>query len=807
MRNHRDTGYGALAGVLLGLLLVAGGKAQSLPTVTLSGHVTDAESGEGLSGAYVFSLTHNVGVFTDEEGFFRLATPLAREAVIHARYLGYEAETDTLVLDRDTKHEFMLQPAIFDLDEAVVIADREEDVVTSTQMSAVTLTAEEVKQLPSFMGEVDVLKTLQLLPGVQSGTEGSTGLYVRGGGPDQNLVLVDGAPIYNPSHVFGFLSVFNADAVDRVQLIKGGFPARFGGRLSSVVDLRMKDGNKEAYEADGTVGLVFSSFTVQGPLSKGRASFLVSARRTYIDVLARPFLNRRLAEGQKLVSYFYDANAKLSLTASPRDRLYLTLYGGRDVYGSALETVDRTRDPVQSQRNTGGADWGNATASLRWNHLFSNALFANTSLYYSGYVFDVKTSLEQIAERSPPVHQSEEITYGSGVRDLGARLDVVYKAGPLHDLRMGGQVTRHRFNPGVSSLRLRLSQAGVVDTTLTPNAFPFEGTEAFLFAEDEVALSTSLQMNLGLHASLLRVNGLTYRSLQPRLAGRYLVRPNWSLKVSVVRMKQYLHLLTNTGINMPTDLWLAATDRIGPQRSWQVAAGTQLNLGNRFVASVEAYYKDMRGLLEYQPGASFIAPNTDWQDQVAVGRGWSYGTEVFVRKKTGRTTGWVGYTLSWTERRFESLNSGAVFPYRYDRRHDISVVGSRQLGERLDIGLTWVYGTGQAITLASDRFADGRLLDFGYFTGQSNLPELRAYDARGSFRMAAYHRLDLVLNWHLRSALLGVGEGTLSLGAYNVYSRKNPFYLFTTRSPSGGLTYKQASLFPVLPFLSYRFAF
>lgn len=779
---------------------------RTAPRYTISGFVTDGASGERLIGANLYVPALQTGTVTNDYGFYSLTLP-ADTLALRVSYLGYRLQTITVVLDRDREVNVELVRASVGLDEVEVVGEREERTVESTQMSVVALPVEEVKKLPAFLGEVDVIKAIQLLPGVQSGTEGSTGLYVRGGGPDQNLILLDGAPVYNASHVFGFLSVFNADALQNVRLVKGGFPARYGGRLSSVVDLSMKEGNLREYEVDGTVGLVFSSLTAQGPIVDDQASFIVSARRTYIDILARPFLKQRLTDGQRLTSYFWDANGKVNWAPSQRDRFFLSTYLGRDVYGSTYETVDRQRDPVYRERNTGGADWGNVTATLRWNHLFSNRLFANTTLLYSRYAFDVLTRLEQIEEHDPPITRSEEIIYASGIEDVGVRIDFDYRPAPRHYIRFGASATRHTFNPGVSTLRLGLSDAGILDTTLTPNAFRFSGTDAFLYAEDDVTLSSSLKANVGLHASAMRVKGTTYTSLQPRLAVRYLVRPDWSVKASFGTMQQYLHLLTNTGINLPTDLWLASTDRIGPQRAWQAALGTTVRRGV-FVASLEGYYKDMRGLLEYEPGASYLSPNEDWQDKVEVGRGWSYGLEVLLRKKRGRTTGWVGYTLSWARRQFDGLNGGDPFPYRYDRRHDVAVVLTHALREGLDLGATWVYGTGQAVTLASARFFDGRVLDPRFFGSSSELPELVAYGKRGGYRLAAYHRLDVALNWNFGEAFFfEAGESTLSVGAYNLYNRKNPFYLFTTREPNGERVYKQASLFPVLPFVSYRFRF
>ena len=780
---------------------------------TISGFVTDTEDGEKLIGANLYVYRLQAGTVTNNYGFYSLTLP-ADSVYLRVSYLGYQTRTLALNLTGDLALDIALMTQDVQMDEVEVVGDRVEEALESTQMSVVDLTIEQVEKLPALLGEVDIIKAIQLLPGVQSGSEGSSGLYVRGGGPDQNLILLDGAPVYNVSHVFGFLSVFNAEALQNVRLIKGGFPARYGGRLSSVVDISMKEGNLKTYTAEGAVGLVSSKLTVQGPILRDKMSFIVSGRRTYIDVLARPFVRRRTPQGEDFVSFFYDLNAKLNYIASKRSRLYLSFYAGEDAFGSTSESRFRSSGVLHRERFKGGFDWGNLTATLRWNYLFSNKLFSNTTLVFSRYAFDVLTRITQIQESSPPIEEFEEIVYASGIKDWNGKIDFDYRPSPSHYIRFGGGVVRHAFNPGVGTLRLQVAALGPDEVKLTPQTFPFSAVEFDLYAEDDVRLTRRLKTNLGVHFSGMRVNKTTYTSLQPRLAMRYLIRSDWAVKASFSTMQQYLHLLTNTGINLPTDLWLAATDRVRPQQAWQAAVGATHTFGEGlYEASLEGYYKRMRNLIEYRPGANFIAPNEDWQDKVESGNGRAFGAEVFVQKKRGRTTGWLGYTLSWSKRTFALLNDGKTFPYRYDRRHDVSLVLTHKLSDRIDLGATWVYGTGQALTLATARFLDARFLDDQVFSerfleGTVRLPDLNDFSARNSYRMGAYHRLDLVLNWHFGTAFFSErGGSTLSVGFYNAYNHKNPFFIFAARGPNGERVFKQATLFPILPAISYRFRF
>lgn len=806
---------------LLATLLLACSLATTLPAraqspqptarVTLSGFVSDAENGERLIGATVYAPALGAGTATNAYGFYSVTLPATADSIVlRISFVGFATQTLRLLPESDVRLDIALAPEAAAVGgEVVVVADRGEEALTSTQMSVASLTPAQVAAIPALLGESDVLKALQLMPGVQSGGEGSSGLYVRGGGPDQNLILLDGAPVYNASHIFGFFSVFNPDALQNVQLTKGGFPARFGGRLSSVVDIRMKDGNLKKYQVDGAVGLIFSKITVQGPILRDRASFIVSGRRTYVDVLARPFLDED--EVGEPVFYFGDLNAKLNYIASSQSRFFLSLYAGEDAFGS--DTVDeydgggfvddsgnfigtRVRETA-----TGKLDWGNRMATLRWNYLASDRLFANVTAIYSSYQFDVGVGFkEEYMERDSTVINA--LRYDSGIRDLALRVDVDYLPRPEHSVKFGAMATHHRFNPGVGSFQEAFEGSVTEEdnrTVFTPDSTKFGALESYIYIEDDWQISPRFQANIGLHASGMVVEGAAYGSVQPRLAARYRVAEDWSAKASFGTMQQYVHLLTNAGIGLPTDLWVAATDRIPPQRAWQAAAGvTHVRGEGLWEITGEAYLKRMTGLIEYREGATFFGTGGDWQDKVTVGDGWSYGTEVFVQKTRGRTTGWLGYTLSRTERQFADLNDGETFPYRYDRTHDVSLVLARSLGDRWDLSGALVYGTGNAITLATARFSEFETRYGGFFQ------QYDYYGERGSTRMRAYHRADVSLRWQATS------RSAWTLSVYNAYNRKNPYYYYASEDYEGGRTrrsYKQVSLFPTIPALTWSFSY
>lgn len=752
---------------------------------TISGFVRDKETGENLIGVSVYNPTTGQGTATNTYGFYSLTLPQDSVNLV-VSYVGYENLNFKTYLNRNLEQNFGLTTSA-SLKTVEIVGSREENIRESTRMSTISVPIAQIKTLPALFGEVDVLKILQLLPGVQSGGEGSTGLYVRGGSPDQNLILLDGTPVYNASHLFGFFSVFNADALNNVELIKGGFPARYGGRLSSVLDISMKEGNMNKFQGEATIGLIASKFTVEAPIVKEKASFIISARRTYIDLLIRPFMRKDLGV---YGYYFYDLNGKVNYKLSERDRLYLSTYTGYDNFYGNTEN-ERLKDNVTM-------GWGNLTSALRWNRVINNRLFANTHFTYTKYQFNIGArSQETYFNGQRNVTRDVSSKYFSNIRDFSLKTDFDFIPNPSHYIRFGAQVIHHSFKPG--ALQLNESNPGT-DPTNSNIQSQTLGNEGGIYAEDDIKITELLKVNAGLRLAGFYVEEKLFQSWEPRLSARYLLNEDWTAKASYARTRQFIHLLTNSGIGLPTDLWVPATRNVAPQLADQVALGVVHTLfNNSLEISVEGYYKQMDNLVEYKEGADFLGTtDNNWQDKVTAGKGWSYGGEFFVQKKVGKTTGWIGYTLAWANRQFPELNAGEKFPYKYDRRHDISLVVSHQLKENISISGTWVYGTGNTVTLPEARYGIG--------SNQS----VEDIGSRNKFRMAPYHRLDLSVNQTKKKKW---GEVVNSFGIYNLYNRKNPYYVDFQRSyetVQGQRTpgkFVQVSLFPLIPSFSKSFKF
>ncbi len=763
---------------------------------TISGYVKDKATGEALIGANIYNKADFSGTTSNNYGFYSITLPKDSVTLV-VSFVGYKPIEAKIFLDKNTEFNVGLSGSL-ELKEVVITA--EEEIQQRTQMSTITIPIKQIKSLPALMGEVDVLKVLQLLPGVQSGTEGSSGIYVRGGGPDQNLILLDGVPIYNASHLFGFFSVFNADAINNVDLIKGGFPARYGGRLSSVIDISMKEGNNQEFKGAASIGLISSKLTLEGPIKKSEnTTYILSGRRTYIDILARPFIKAQSGGDETGGYYFYDLNAKINHKFSNSDRLYLSGYFGNDK-AYAKSKYDYTDNNKQTEyKDQFGLQWGNIITAARWNHLFNPKLFSNVTLTYSRYKFKVfEKSKETTTKSGKKTTENSAFEYSSGINDIAAKIDFDYIPNPNHYVRFGINGIIHEFNPGILAYKDTSSK---IDTTTS--SFNKSANEFAAYIEDDFKIGKNFKINTGIHLSGFYVDKQFYTSFQPRLSMRYLLNNGIALKASYAKMEQYIHLLTNSGIGLPTDLWVPATKRIKPQKSTQYAVGIAKTINRTFEVSIEGYYKDMENLIEYKDGASFTSIEKDWQDKIEIGKGNSYGAEFFIQKKHGKFTGWLGYTLSWTNRQFKNINFGKEYPYRYDRRHDVSITGVYKVKENLELAAIWVYGTGSAVSLPTKSYLKNNENsgdDYGYYSSEVNL-----YENKNDFRMKSYHRLDFSIAW-TKQKKRGIRKWTL--GVYNVYNRKNPFFIAIGRDyKTDTKKFKQYSLIPFLPSFSYKFDF
>ncbi|MFT5818601.1 MAG: outer membrane receptor for ferrienterochelin and colicin, partial [Lentimonas sp.] len=691
---------------LLVLVVLAAQTVSAQQTYTLSGYVKEAGSKELLLGVTIYTADKTAGTVTNNFGYYALQLPAGTHDIVY-NFIGYGTEIRQVTISADKVQNVLLQSANSALGEVVIKASKTQKKVSEqVQMSTIEIPIKTIKDIPALMGEKDVLKVLQLMPGIQSGSEGQSGLYVRGGGPDQNLIILDGATVYNAQHLFGFFSLFNGDALRSVELVKGGFPAEYGGRLSSVIDMNMKDGNKEKYTGELGIGVISSKGLIEGPFASGKGSFIVSGRRTYIDVLTQPVI-RAFNNGNSAGYYFYDLNAKANYEINDKNKVYLSGYFGRDkFYANIKESFDN--ESYKSDINFG---WGNATGTARWNHVVNPKLFSNTSFIYSFYELAIK------AEEEENDQQLFSLKYGSGIEDYSIKQDFDWYANNKHKVKFGVLATHHTFTPDA----LVITDA-VFGENLNRKT-EYKSIETGFYIQDEWKITNRLKSLMGLRLSTFTSGDKTYVNPEPRIALSYNLKSDLALKASFATMNQYVHLLSTSGVGLPTDLWVPATEKVKPQNSQQVAAGIAKDFEKQnFSLTVEGYYKTMNNIIGYKEGASFLAiqdgvdgaETISWEDNVTSGKGVSYGGEFLVQRKQGKLTGWVGYTLSWTTQQFDELNNGNKFFARYDRRHDISVVGIYELKENVTLSATWVYGTGNAITLPLSTYELGSLNNSRY---------------------------------------------------------------------------------------------
>ena len=734
--------------------------------VTISGLITDAATGETLIGAG--ATVGRDGAVTNNFGFYSLTIPEKEEVQVTYSYVGYATQTVTIpARSNRTVHVQLVSGA--SLEEAVVTAQKESGIA-STKMSAIEVPLQVIKSAPALFGEADVIKTLQLLPGVQGGTEGFSGIYVRGGGPDENLLLLDGIPIYNAEHLLGIFSIFQPEAIKKMTLYKGSFPSRYGGRISSIVDVRTNDGN--LYETHGNFGIsmLADKFHLEGPLWKGRTSYSISARGMH-TLLLTPILKAVKFDGNY---FFYDLDAKVTHRFDERNRLYFNVYNGMDdLYYRHKETQDYTLEaPIKSfDQGKLGIRWGNTVAALRWNHVLSGKLFSNTTLAYNRYRMVMET--EMLSEETVGGTLSDRnlyrFDYRSGMRDWVLKTDFEYNPAPSHRIHFGGSYTHHTFIPEtLTNVNQQIMDTQVqVDTTwhLKSNSRQ-TGHEVGLYAEDDIRLGQAWTLNPGLHVSLFNTQGKSYFSVEPRLSAKVDLAQDWSAKASYSRMSQYVHLLTSSQVSLPLDLWVPITKDIAPETADQYSLGFYYSGLRGWEFSLEGYWKKMNNVLEYKDGVSFLFNSDGWENKVETGRGRAMGLELFIEKTMGKTTGWLGYTLSRSDRVFPTINAGRWFPYRYDRRHNVNLVVNHRFNEKFDLSATWTYASGGTTTIPE------RSVVMVNPSGELFLEEY--VPSRNNYRLPASHTLNLGFNFHRKHRR---GEGVWNLSIYNAYNRMNPNFV------------------------------
>lgn len=768
--------------------------------VTISGYVADVATGEYLIGAYVYDTISLNGGITNKYGYYSIKTEKEKIRAIRYSFVGYSPVTLITSFRSDTTINIKLISVATNLSEVQVVSSKKERLEQRTEISKLDIPLHQVKSLPSLTGEADIIKAFQLMPGVQSGSEGNNGLYVRGGTPDQNLFLLDDVPLYNVSHLGGLYSVFDPSMVKSIDLYKGGFPARYGGRVSAVVDVRNKDGNLYSHHGEAGLSILLSRLFLEGPIKKDKASYALSLRRSNLDIYS--FVVGKMTRNPEVYGYtFYDINLKTNYIISPRDRLFLSIYNGRDIFFYRLkEKVSSYQEyDYTSKYNT---TWGNSLGSLRWYHVFNGKLFNNLTFAYTNYHYkNYNFSQQKVKPENSLI--SDEYQYLSNVRDLILKTDLEI---PLNKnkLRTGVMYGRHFFNPGSVSYSQKIQMNQIDTVTNSPEpSLNLSSNEINAYFEYSWLLKEKLSGNFGINSNYYFDNKRGFKSVEPRILLNYLILPNLAFKASYCLMQQNLHLLTNSNTGLPSDIWLPSTFRIKPERSRQISLSLAHTTKKGYEISLESYIKKLSNLIDYKEGVLIYESSLAWDEKIETGGvGLVRGIEFLLQKKEGRINGWVGYTISKNERKFKNINDGEYFPFLYDQRHDFSIVLNYELNKKLSLSGTWVYHTGNAITLPTGKY---QLIDMNSNNAENPYAtkDVHIYSEKNGYRLPAYHRLDFGINY-TKPAKRGIKK--LTIGIYNVYNHQNAYYLFF-KTKDGKTNLYQQSLFPLIVNFGYSFVF
>ncbi len=743
--------------------------------ITISGYIKDSLTHETIMGATVVCTDYNIATTTNSYGYYSLSIPSKDAIEIEVRFISYKTKNITVATQIKQVTVFLC-PKISSVKEVKVFAKKKDTNIKNTQMSRIELSTTQIKSIPMIAGERDVLKAIQYLPGVQAGNEGTTGFFVRGGNADQNLVLLDEATVYNPNHLFGLFSTFNVNALKNISLIKGGFPAQYGGRLSSILDIAMRDGNKNRYSTEGGIGLLSSNITLEGPLQKGQSSFIISGRRSYIDIISKPFIPKNLNNTNY---YLYDVNVKTNYELGKNDKLFLSYFKG----------LDNAQYTASNSLNY-GIDFGNTTGTIRWNHIIGSKIFVNTSLIFNKYHLGLSTTQNNYYA----------ILY-TGIRDKSIKSIAEYHPDNKHTIKFGTQYSKHDLTP--ASVSAKIPKKGTKIVINQDSLQHYYSTEVSAFVNDEWIINDKIGINAGVRVPYFFTKNKKYILIEPRISTKFGIDNNTSIKLSYTEMNQFLHLIPNSTASLPTDIWISSSSKIKPQQSHQTALGFFKNFkNNAYETSAEIYYKTMSNQVLFKHGTQIVLESAI-EDKLTFGSGKSYGIEFFVRKTEGALTGFASYTLSKTTQQFDSLNYGKVFPFTYDRRHVLNIVASYKLTKRWSFSVNFVYNTGIAFTLPT-----GRVPVIG---GGGTLyePYYNDYTERNNYRLGAYHRMDIGASYKKNRILFHKKyESEINFSLYNVYSRSNPYFVYlstdaVTKQPIA----KQVSLLPIIPGFSYNFKF
>lgn len=746
----------------------------SAQKITISGYIKDANSGEVLIGASIYDAQLGVGTTTNFYGYYTITLSQQDTLKLVYSFIGYNSQVKILYEMQNEKVNIDLIPTKYNLKGVVVSSDKNEENVEKAQMGIIKIPAKQISELPAIGGETDVLKVVQLLPGVQAGKEGTSDFYVRGGNSDQNLILLDEAVIYNPNHMYGLFSTFNSNVLNNISLIKGGFPAEYGGRLSSILNITMKEGNKKKFSGQGGIGLLTSNLTLEGPINKGKGSYIVSGRRSYADLILKAVYRK-----SSLDYYFYDVNAKINYSLNQNNRIYLSLFSG----------LDNANYTGASSLNY-GINFGNKTATLRWNHLFGNKVFSNTSFVFNDYRNNLTTQQDKYYSQ-----------LYSGIRDLTGKTDFQWRPNTNNTIKFGANYSYRKFIP--SAVTSKIPVNGKITNIEPDSIFPKYSNEIAFYAGDEMKFNSRFSIYLGARFPLFFDRDIQYYDIEPRATIKYSLDELSSIKVSYAKINQFLHLVHNSTASLPTDIWISSSNIVKPQLSRQISMGWFKNFKNNAIeTSVEVYYKTMQNQVLFKEGTQ-LQTYDNLDEQLAFGKGWSYGTEFFAKKNFGKLTGWVSYTLSWTTQQFDSLNRGDPFPFAYDKRHNISIVGVYDLNDKWTFSANWVFTSGGAYTMALGRVTvaqDGSLYGGSYAD----------YTARNNYRYRPYHRLDISVTYRSKEKKIFKHPVRFfwKFGIYNVYSRLNPYYVYLSTDPVTGLPQAtEVSLLPIIPSINWSFKF